>query len=51
MRTRGGEDVWELSGLEMQSSVFLSLCVIQIICPGKSRVGQWKSVRSTSGDK
>ena len=34
-----------------KGSIFLSLFVIQIVCPGKSHAGRWKSVRCRSGDK
>lgn len=34
-----------------KGSIFLSLFVIQIVCPGKSHAGRWESVRFRSGDK
>lgn len=48
----GGVGAWlELSGLERLGSIFLLLFVIQIMTPGKCQIGEWKRVRSRSGDK
>lgn len=41
----------ELSGLERLGSIFLLLFVIWIMIPGKCQIGEWKRVRSRSGDK